>query len=137
MHDRNEAFVVQLFERCHRRMQTNARILIKLKRDGVACSTRRLHGDLWSCVEVGRIAVRDDGVEAVVAAAELNDDKNAVIRNSRVRTQQRIAEDTKRAALDEARHRRRERRKCAAALQEESTSEWGVLHGRMSTLQHS
>jgi carotenoid cleavage dioxygenase-like enzyme len=67
-----------------------------------------LHGDLGSCVEVGRITVGNDGVEAVVAAAELNDDENAVIRNSWIRTEQRIAEDAKGAALDEAGHGRRE-----------------------------
>jgi hypothetical protein len=38
----------------------------------------------------------------------LNDDENAVIRNSWIRTEQRIAEDAKRAALDEAGHGRRE-----------------------------
>ena len=104
----------------------------KLERGLLAVLVRRARPsdpELWPRAVVLVRAEGDDGVEPVVAAAELHDHEDPLVGNAGVRREKRVPEHAHRAPLDEAGHGRRERREGEASLEEEAPREWFVRHG--------
>jgi hypothetical protein len=112
--------VDQLLEAGHRRVQADAPPLVEL--DGRLPArpvARGRYGQAGSGVVVPAARVGDDGVEAVVAAPELDHDQDAVLGHPRLARQRRALRlhDAQRRALDEERRRGRHRRQGHALLE--------------------
>ena len=121
MHDRQIARVPKLLESLGGRMQSP--LVVELQ-SGVARDA-----DLRPRAMIIVIADRDDGVQAIIAAGQLEDDQNLVIRPTRaLRISGIVRRQAMRAAIKEDRQRRGGAQQLHAAVQEKTTGKECLVH---------
>jgi hypothetical protein len=98
VHHRQQPVFVQSFEADHRRMKTEAV-------GGLDDVTVR-DSELWPRPVIGRVAVGNDGVQAVVAARQLDDDENSLRMLLDARALERLRRQRCRHAVQECRQSR-------------------------------